>query len=100
MSAKTPVFARCTVSALMLTADQPSSTIPRIAFSVKEAAAAFGKKPLWLYRKVYKGEVRVLSPNGQLMIPARELEKLVAKTRVYQPRKRGGRPKNQTKAAA
>ena len=77
----------------MLTADQTNSPIPRVAFSVSEAAAAFGKKKLWIYRKIYAGELKILSPNGQIMIPARELEKLVAKTHIYQPRKGRGRPK-------
>ena len=77
----------------MLTADQTNSPIPRVAFSVKESAAAFGKQPLWIYRKIYKGELKILSVKGQIMVPARELEKLVAKTQIYQPRKGRGRPK-------
>jgi hypothetical protein len=74
--------------------------LPRMAYSVSEAAAAFGRKPLWIYRKIYQGKLKICSPTGQIMIPAAELEKLVAKPHVYQPRKGRGRPKKALKQAA
>jgi len=60
----------------------------RAAFKIREFAAKFGHHPAWGYRQVYAGNVAVIDVMGQLMIPAREVDRLVALARPYDPKPR------------
>jgi len=57
--------------------DQDQS-IDRAAFKIREFAAKFGHHPTWGYRQVYSGNVAVIDVMGQLMVPAREVDRFLA----------------------
>ena len=65
----------------------------RAAFKIREFAAKFGHHPTWGYRQVYAGNVAVIDVMGQLMIPAREVDRLVSLAKPYDPKPR--KPKTQ-----
>jgi hypothetical protein len=69
----------------------------RAAFKVREFAAKFGHHPTWGYRQVYQGNVAVIDMMGQLMIPAHEVDRLVALAKPYDPKPR--KPKTQAEEA-
>jgi hypothetical protein len=60
----------------------------RAAFKIREFAAKFGHHPAWGYRQVYAGNVAVIDVMGQLMIPAREVDRLLALAKPYNPKPR------------
>jgi hypothetical protein len=60
----------------------------RAAFKIREFAAKFGHHPTWGYRQVYAGNVAVIDVMGQLMIPAREVDRLLALAKPYDPKLR------------
>jgi hypothetical protein len=60
----------------------------RAAFKIPEFAAIFGHHPTWGYRQVYSGNVEVIDVMGQLMIPAREVDRLLALAKPYDPKPR------------
>ena len=57
----------------------------RAALKIAEFAAKFGHHPAWGYRKVYSGDVDVIDVMGQLMVPASEVDRLLALARPYDP---------------
>ena len=65
--------------------DQLQST-DRAAFKIREFAAKFGHHPTWGYRQVYAGNVAVIDVMGQMMIPACEVDRLVALAKRYDPK--------------
>jgi len=69
----------------------------RAAFKIREFAAKFGHHPTWGYRQVYQGNVAVIDMMGQLMIPAREVDRLLALAKPYDPKPR--KPKTQNEEA-
>ena len=60
----------------------------RRAYTIAEAAALLGVHKVSVYRRIYSGEIKVLSGFGRLMIPETELEKFLSQVRVYIPRRR------------
>ena len=60
----------------------------RAAFKVREFAAKFGHHATWGYRQVYRGNVAVIDVMGQLMIPAREVDRLLSLAKPYDPKPR------------
>jgi len=58
----------------------------RAAFKIREFAAKFGHHPTWGYRQVYQGNVAVIDVMGQLMIPAREVDRLLDLAKPYDPK--------------
>jgi hypothetical protein len=58
----------------------------RAAFKIREFAAKFGHHPTWGYRQVYAGNVAVIDVMGQLMVPAREVDRLAALAKPYDPK--------------
>jgi len=64
----------------------------RAAFKIREFAAKFGHHPTWGYRQVYRGNVAVIDMMGQLMIPAREVDRLLALAKPYDPKPRKPNP--------
>ena len=67
----------------------------RAAFKIREFAAKFGHHPTWGYRQVYAGNVAVIDVMGQLMIPAREVDRLVALAKPYDPKPRKPKPQHE-----
>ena len=67
----------------------------RAAFKIREFAAKFGHHPAWGYRQVYAGNVAVIDVMGQLMIPAREVDRLLALAKPYDPKPRKPKPQHE-----
>lgn len=67
----------------------------RAAYSPAEFAALFGKHPTWTYRLLYAGKVQALTGLGRILIPAGELERVLAPAESYNPK-----PKAKLKKAA
>jgi hypothetical protein len=65
--------------------EQDQST-NRAAFKIREFAAKFGHHPTWGYRQVYAGNVAVIDVMGQMMIPASEVDRIVALAKPYDPK--------------
>jgi excisionase family DNA binding protein len=60
----------------------------RRAYTIAEAAELLGVHKVSVYRRIYSGEIKVLSGFGRLMIPETELEKFLGQVKVYVPRRR------------
>jgi len=69
----------------------------RRAYTIVEAAQLLGVHKVSVYRRIYSGEIKVLSGFGRLMIPDTELQKFLGDVKVYVPRRR--RPALQAEAA-
>jgi excisionase family DNA binding protein len=69
----------------------------RRAYTIAEAAALLGVHKVSVYRRIYSGEIKVLSGFGRLMIPETELERFLGNVKVYVPRKQA-RKKVQARA--
>jgi hypothetical protein len=68
----------------------------RAAYSPAEFAASCGRHPSWAYRLLYGGKVRALTDLGRILIPASELERILATATPYNPQP----PKNKAKPVA
>ena len=62
-----------------------TQTTQRLAFTCSEFAAAFGRHPSWAYRQLYAGKVHAISELGRTLIPATELDRLLAAAKPYNP---------------
>jgi hypothetical protein len=67
----------------------PKTDLPRVAFSPGEFAALFGKSQTWGYRQIYGGKVKTITAHGRILIPAKEVERILGTAGVYN----GLRPK-------
>lgn len=68
------------------TKTSPKVEVPmadRAAYTPNEFAALFGKQTVWGYRKVYAGQVKVITVLGRMMIPASEVKRLQGEAAVY-----------------
>jgi len=63
----------------------------RKAYSPAEFAATCGRHPSWAYRLLYGGKVRALTDLGRILIPASELERVLASAAPYDPKPRGAK---------
>ena len=71
---------------------KPKDPVPRLAYSIDEAARAIGRHPSWVYRQIYLGNLRVSASFGKrAMIPAAELERFVNELGNYEVRNIGRR---------
>lgn len=61
-----------------------TSTGDRAAFSPAEFAALFGKEQTWGYRQLYSGKVKATTEYGRTMIPASEVERILASAGIYE----------------
>lgn len=66
-----------------------SFNLARVAFSPGEFAALFGKSQTWGYRKIYSGAVKAITEQGRILIPAAEVERILATAARYE----GTKPK-------
>ena len=62
----------------------------RAAMTPAEFGALYGKSPHWSYRLIYDGTIRVIKPNGRIMIPVGEIERLNSTAHVHTARCRRG----------
>lgn len=59
------------------------SEFQRVAFSPGEFAALFGKSQTWGYRQIYSGKVKTITEHGRILIPAKEVERILGSAGVY-----------------
>ena len=58
-------------------------SLQRVAFSPREFAALFGKELTWGYRQLYAGKVKSITEHGRILIPAKEVERILGTAGVY-----------------
>jgi len=73
------------------------STI-RSGCSPSEFARSFGRHPSWGYRQVYAGKVKVITALGHLLIPLKEIERVMASAEVYNPKPKSKKKDSQQEA--
>ena len=66
---------------------EPSS-LKRVAFSPGEFATLFGKSQTWGYRQIYAGKVKTITQHGRILIPAAEVERILAEAGIYNGEKK------------
>jgi hypothetical protein len=64
----------------------------RLGYSPAEFAALYGRHPSWAYRLLYGGKVKALTDLGRILIPASELERVLATAAPYNPKPRKHKP--------
>ena len=67
-------------------ASQPD--LKRVAFSPGEFAALFGKSQTWGYRQIYAGKVKTITQHGRILIPAADVERILAEAGIYNGEKK------------
>lgn len=67
----------------------------KVAFSPKEFAALFSKEQSWGYRQIYAGKISTITEYGRILIPAAEVEKILASAGRYEGQKKLPRTKKQ-----
>lgn len=55
----------------------------RVAYSPGEFAALFGKQQTWGYRQIYAQKVAAITEHGRILIPAAEVERILATAAAY-----------------
>lgn len=55
----------------------------RVTFSPGEFATLFGKSQTWGYRQIYAGKVKAITEYGRILIPAAEVERILATAGIY-----------------
>ena len=55
----------------------------RVAYSPAEFAELFGKSQTWGYRQIYSGKVTAITQHGRILIPAKDVEKILASAGIY-----------------
>jgi len=58
--------------------------LKRVAFSPGEFAALFGKSQTWGYRQIYAGKVTAITEHGRILIPAKEVERILESAGIYE----------------
>lgn len=58
--------------------------VQRAALTPSEFAALFGKHQSWGYRRIYRGDVKVIIPSGTMLIPASEVKRLLDTAEIYE----------------
>jgi hypothetical protein len=69
----------------------------RVAYSPAEFAALFGKEQTWGYRQIYAGKVKTIAEHGRILIPAAEVDSILAKAGVYDGLKQPTKTKAEVK---
>ena len=67
---------------------KPTQSIIRAGYSPSEFARFFNKHPSWCYRQLYSGKVRAVTSLGRILIPASELDRVMATAKPYNPKLR------------
>lgn len=55
----------------------------RVAYSPGEFAKLFGKSQTWGYREIYRGNVKAITKHGRILIPAKEVERILESAGIY-----------------
>lgn len=61
---------------------------PRVAYSPGEFAKMFGKSQTWGYRQIYAGKVKTITEHGRILIPAKEVERILESAGIYNGREK------------
>lgn len=72
--------------------------IERLGYPPAEFARLMGRHPSWGYRQLYAGKVNAVTSLGRTIIPAYEVERILASAEPYNPKPR--RPKAEPLEAA
>lgn len=64
------------------------SLIQRVAYSPGEFAKMFGKSQTWGYREIYRGNVNAITEHGRILIPAKEVERVLESAGIYNGREK------------
>lgn len=57
--------------------------LKRVAYSPGEFAELFGKSQTWGYRQIYSGKVTAITEHGRILIPAKEVERVLESAGIY-----------------
>ena len=68
---------------LCLTTMAARQSEKRVAYSPAEFAELFGKSQTWGYRQIYAGKVTAITQHGRILIPAKEVEKILESAGIY-----------------
>ena len=60
-----------------------ASALERVAYSPGEFATLFGKSQTWGYRQIYAGKVNAITQHGRILIPAKEVERVLESAGIY-----------------
>lgn len=60
----------------------------RVAYSPGEFAELFGKSQTWGYRQIYAGKVNAITEHGRVLIPAKEVERVLESAGIYKGREK------------
>ena len=60
--------------------------LPRLGFSPGEFAKLFGKSQTWGYRQMYAGKVKTITEYGRILIPVKEVERILESAGIYNGR--------------
>ncbi len=55
----------------------------RAALSPADFASLFGRVPVWAYRRIWDGSIKVVPGIGRKMIPQSEVQRLLDSAEVY-----------------
>jgi hypothetical protein len=60
----------------------------RLSFSPAEFAALNNKSATWGYRRIYRGDIKVVAGAGRLLIPRSEVDRFLARAAEYNPQRK------------
>jgi hypothetical protein len=60
----------------------------RLSFSPAEFAALNNKSATWGYRRIYRGDIKVIAGAGRLLIPRCEVDRFLARAAEYNPQRK------------
>lgn len=63
-------------------------SLKRVAYSPAEFAGMFGKSQTWGYRQIYAGKVKTITQHGRILIPAADVERILAEAGIYNGEKK------------
>jgi hypothetical protein len=69
------------------------ATQTRVAYSPGEFAELFGKSQTWGYRQIYAGKINAITEHGRILIPAKEVERVLETAGIYNGREKPKRAK-------
>jgi hypothetical protein len=59
-----------------------------VLLSPGEFAELFGKSQTWGYRQIYAGKVNAITEHGRILIPAKEVERVLESAGIYNGREK------------
>jgi hypothetical protein len=73
---------------MQVTSGKTEGSPQQQAFTIEEGARFFGRHVSWLYRRIYRQDVKVINTGGRLMISRKEIDRLLGRETNYTPRRR------------